>query len=99
VVYLSPNRSRSDPGPDHVRFTLHKMTLWQVFLAILPFAPVSIIPPFLRIDAVQTKSVTTSLNGTFLLFCLTQNTLHTRYRNDWNETLFILDSIQLLKVS
>jgi hypothetical protein len=47
VAGLSPRRSRFAPGSIHVRFVVDKVALGQVFLGVLRFYPVSIIPPSL----------------------------------------------------
>jgi hypothetical protein len=45
VASLSPRRHGFAPGSVHVGFVVHKVTLGQVFLRILRFCPVCIIPP------------------------------------------------------
>jgi hypothetical protein len=48
VAGLSPRKPGLDPGLVHVRFVVDKVTLGHVFLRLLRFSPVSIIPPLLR---------------------------------------------------
>jgi hypothetical protein len=45
---LSPRSLGFDPGPVHVRYAVDRLALWQVFLPILRFSPVSIVPPMLH---------------------------------------------------
>jgi hypothetical protein len=47
VAGLSPRRPGFAPGSVHVGFVVDKVALGQVFLRVLPFYPVSIIPPWL----------------------------------------------------
>jgi len=45
---LSVLNPRSDPSPVHVRSLLDKVAPWRIFLPLLHFSPVSIIPPMLH---------------------------------------------------
>jgi hypothetical protein len=47
VAGLSPRRPGFAPGSIHVGFVVDKMALGQVFLRVLRFSPVNIIPPLL----------------------------------------------------
>jgi hypothetical protein len=47
VVGLSPRRPGFTPGSIHVGFVVDKVALGQVFLRVLRFSPVNIIPPSL----------------------------------------------------
>jgi hypothetical protein len=48
IAGLSPRRSEFAPGSNHVGFVGNKVALGQVFLRVLLFSPVSIIPPLLH---------------------------------------------------
>jgi len=72
VAGLSPRRSGLNPRPVRVGFVLHKVTLGQIFLRVLRFPPVNVIPPMLHdhsfihssiTDAVPSHRVTASLNS------------------------------------
>jgi hypothetical protein len=52
-----------DPEPVQVRFVLYKVALGQVFLRVLPFYPVSIIPPMLHINLHLHTVLTRRTNG------------------------------------
>jgi hypothetical protein len=45
VAGLAPRRPRFAPGSIHVGFVVDKVALGQVFLRVLRFSPVGIIPP------------------------------------------------------
>jgi hypothetical protein len=47
VAALSPRRPGFAPGSIHVGFVVDKVAVGQVFLRVLRFSPVSIIPPSL----------------------------------------------------
>jgi hypothetical protein len=47
VASLSPQRPRFIPGSVHVGFVVDKVALGEVFLRVLRFFPVDIIPPWL----------------------------------------------------
>jgi hypothetical protein len=47
VAGFSPRRPGFAPGSIHVGFVVDKVTLGQVFLRVLRFSPVNIIPPSL----------------------------------------------------
>jgi hypothetical protein len=47
VAGLSPRRPGFAPGSFHVGFVVDKVALGQVFLRVLWFSPVNIIPPSL----------------------------------------------------
>jgi len=49
VAGLSPRRPGFAPGSVHVGFVVDKVALGQVFLRVLRFSPVSIIPPWFSI--------------------------------------------------
>jgi hypothetical protein len=40
--------ARFDTGSVHVKFLVEKVALGQVFLRVLPFSPVNLIPPVLH---------------------------------------------------
>ena len=46
---LSHRRTGFDPTPVHDRFMADKVIMIEAFLEVLPFSPVKIIPPALRI--------------------------------------------------
>jgi hypothetical protein len=48
IAGISPTRPGFNPRPVHVRFVVDELTLRQVFLPVLWFSPVSIIPPVLH---------------------------------------------------
>jgi hypothetical protein len=48
VADLSPQRPGFDPGSAHVGFVVDKLALGQVFLRVLRFSPVHVIPPVLH---------------------------------------------------
>jgi hypothetical protein len=50
VVGLSPQWPEFAPGSIHEGFVVDKVALGQVFLRVLQFYPVSIIPPLLHIN-------------------------------------------------
>ena len=43
VTILSPVRPELDPRPGHVRHIVDKVALWQIFLPVLGFRPVSVV--------------------------------------------------------
>jgi hypothetical protein len=47
VAGLSSRRPGFAPGSSHVRFVVDKVALGQVFLTVVRFSPVNIIPPSL----------------------------------------------------
>jgi hypothetical protein len=47
VAGLSPRRPGFAPGPINVGFVVDKVALGQVFLRVIPFSPVNIVPPSL----------------------------------------------------
>jgi hypothetical protein len=49
VAGISPRKTGFDVRSVHVRIIVDKVALGQVFLRVLPFYPVSIIPPMLHI--------------------------------------------------
>jgi len=52
-----PRKAGFDPKSFHVRFNVEKLALAQVFLGVLRFCPVSIIPPLLHIHSSATQAV------------------------------------------
>jgi hypothetical protein len=44
------------PGSDHVGFVVHKEAMGQVFLRVLKFSPVNIIPPWMNNMPVGVRS-------------------------------------------
>jgi hypothetical protein len=48
VACLSPRRPEFDPGSVHVGFVVDKVALGPVFLRVLRFSPVNLIPPVLH---------------------------------------------------
>jgi hypothetical protein len=51
VTSISPRRPWFAPGSVHIEFVVYNFALGQVFLRVLPFSLVSIIPPWLFILA------------------------------------------------
>ena len=66
VAGLSPRKPGLDPGLVHVRFVVDKVTLGHVFLRLLRFSPVSIIPPLLRTHLHIQFAVIRRTNGRIL---------------------------------
>jgi hypothetical protein len=60
---LSPQRPGSNPRPVSVRFVVDNMALEQVFLQVLLFYPVSIIPPLLHTHLQLKGALITWTNG------------------------------------
>jgi hypothetical protein len=69
VAGFSPCRPVFDPRPINVRFVVDKITMGQVFLQVLRFSPVSIIPPTLHTNLHPHLALTRQTNvrslGTF----------------------------------
>jgi hypothetical protein len=49
VTGLWPRRPEFTPGSSYVGYVVDEVALWQIFLPVLRFSPVSIIPPWLFI--------------------------------------------------
>ena len=56
VAGLSPRRPWFDPGSVHVEFMVDKVALGQVFLRVLRFSPISVIPPVLHYTEKRKKN-------------------------------------------
>ena len=69
VAVLPPRRPGFDPSPVRVRFVVGKEALGQVFIQVLRFSPVSIIPSMLhthlRLHVVLTRMTNGRSMGTF----------------------------------
>jgi hypothetical protein len=63
VAVLSPSRPGFDPRPVCVRFVVDNEALGQVFLPVLQFSPVSIIPSMLHIHLHLHVALTRRTNG------------------------------------
>jgi hypothetical protein len=57
VTGMTLRRTEMDTGSLHARFVAHKVTLAHVFLPVLQFSPVTIIPPPLHIHSSTTGAV------------------------------------------
>jgi len=63
VTGLSSRRLEFDSRSVHVRFVANKVALGQVFLGVLLFSPVSIMPPMLHSDPHLLVVFTSRTNG------------------------------------
>jgi hypothetical protein len=60
---VPPRRPCFDPGPPHVRFVVHKVELWQVFLRVLLSSPVSITPLVLHVPLRLSTAIIVRTSG------------------------------------
>jgi hypothetical protein len=63
VAGLSPRKPGFDPRSVHVRFVMDKVALGQVFLPVLRFPPVSVIPSVFHIHFHLHVALTRRTNG------------------------------------
>ena len=77
VAGLSPQKPGFDSKTDHVRPVMDKVALGQIYLPVLHFSPVSIIPPTLhnnlQLHVALTRRTNERILGTFQKQCCFAN--------------------------